>query len=187
MAYTGLDRFIARLRFRAALPHIKDQSRVCDVGCGLDAAFLSYAGSRIVRGAGIDDQAVNGNHTRWPVFRADIYGGLPFGDGEFDHVVMLAVLEHLRDPETVLRETFRILCPGGSLVLTWPQSLVDPLLGMLHRLGFVSKEMESEEHQQRIPLPKLEEMLRQIGYKAFFHRRFELGLNNLLVSYKHGN
>jgi hypothetical protein len=56
---------------------------------------------------------------------------------------------------------------------------------MLHRLGFVSKEMESEEHQQRIPLPKLEEMLRQIGYQAFFHRRFELGLNNLLVSYKH--
>jgi hypothetical protein len=95
MAYTGLDRFIARRRFLVALPHIKPQSIVCDVGCGLDAAFLTFAGSRIVRGVGIDDQAEPGRQTKWPVIRADIYGGLPFADGEFDHVVMLAVLEHL--------------------------------------------------------------------------------------------
>lgn len=184
MAYTGLDRFIARCRFRAALPHIKPGSKVCDVGCGLDAAFLTFAGSRIASGVGIDDQAVEGNSTRWPVLRADIYSGLPFTEGEFDHVVMLAVLEHLKKPETVLRETFRILRPGGTLILTWPQSLVDPLLGILHGVGFVSKEMESDEHQERIPLPKLLEMLGTIGFQDFKHRRFELGLNNLLVSRK---
>ncbi len=145
---------------------------------------MTFAGTRIARGVGIDDQAVEGNKLPWPVIRADIYGGLPFSEGEFDHVVMLAVLEHLKGPEVVLRETFRILSPGGSLVITWPQSLVDPLLGILHSLRFVSNEMESEEHQERIPLPRLLQMLREIGYKNFVHRRFELGLNNLLVAYK---
>jgi hypothetical protein len=86
----------------------------------------------------------------------------------------------------VLKEEFRILRPGGSLVLTWPQSLVDPILGVLHRTGLISKEMESQEHQERIPLPKLIEVLGRIGYANFIHRRFELGLNNLLVAQKPG-
>jgi ubiquinone/menaquinone biosynthesis C-methylase UbiE len=184
MAYTGLDRFVARCRFRAAIPHIKPQSSVCDVGCGLDAAFLTFAGSRIARGIGIDDQAETETQTKWPVIRADIYSGLPFADNEFEHVVMLAVLEHLKDPEIVLKEEYRILRPGGSLVLTWPQSLVDPLLGILHWAGLVSKEMESEEHQKRIPLPTLVQILTGIGFQKFYHRRFELGLNNLLVARK---
>jgi hypothetical protein len=39
-----VDRFIARCRFRATLSHIKPQSSVCDVGFGLDGAFLTSAG-----------------------------------------------------------------------------------------------------------------------------------------------
>ena len=50
----------------------------------------------------------------------------------FDHVVMLAVLEHLTEPEKVLREAHRILAPGGSLIMTWPSAMVDPILDMLH-------------------------------------------------------
>jgi SAM-dependent methyltransferase len=184
MAYTGLDRFIAHCRFRAVLPHIKEESVVCDVGCGLDGAFLTFAGSRIARGVGIDDQAETGRKTKWPVIRADIYKGLPFADGEFDQVVMLAVLEHLTRPEIVLKEVNRILRPGGSLVMTWPEGLVDPILEILHRAGMVSNEMESDEHQKRIPLPELLQMLSGVGYQRFFHERFEFGLNNLLVAEK---
>jgi hypothetical protein len=42
--------------------------------------------------------------------------------------------------------------------------------------------MESDEHQKRIPVEALEAMLRRIGFKKFFHRRFELELNNLMVA-----
>jgi 2-polyprenyl-3-methyl-5-hydroxy-6-metoxy-1,4-benzoquinol methylase len=99
---------------------------------------------------------------------------------------MLAVLEHLTQPETVLKEVHRILRPGGSLVMTWPQSLVDPILGILHKAGMVSHEMESDEHQKRIPLPEILQMLSGIGYEGFVHRRFEFGLNNLLAAGKPG-
>jgi SAM-dependent methyltransferase len=182
MAYTGIDHFIARLRFRAAYPHIRPGSRVCDVGCGLDAAFLDFSADRITQGVGIDDQVTDGARSRWRRVRADIRAGLPLPSEQFDHVVMLAVLEHLVEPEPVLREAHRLLAPGGSLILTWPAALVDPILHALRGFHLISAEMESDEHQKRIPVSDLEQMLRRIGFQKFLHRRFELGLNNLMVA-----
>lgn len=182
MAYTGIDRAIAQLRFRAAYPHIRSGSRVCDVGCGLETAFLDYAGDRIADGIGVDDQVQDGIRGRWQTVRADLRAGLPLPAEQFDHVVMLAVLEHLAKPERVLREVHRILAPGGSLILTWPSDVVDPILNLLHRVHLVSDEMESDEHQKRIPVETLKQMLRHIGFENFTHRRFEFGLNNLMIA-----
>ena len=53
MPYTGLDHFIARQRFRAAYPHIRKGARVCDLGCGLDAAFLDFAAERKLLASGV--------------------------------------------------------------------------------------------------------------------------------------
>src|SRR5580693_3075334 len=184
MPYTGIDHFIARLRFRAAYPHIRPGSRVCDLGCGLEAAFLDYASDRIAMGVGVDDQVADGNQGRWQRVRGDLSKPLPLPDGNFDHVVMLAVLEHLTEPEKVLREAHRVTAPGGSLIMTWPSSMVDPILSVLHTLHLVSDEMESNEHQKRIPVDALQQMLRGIGFQKFIHRRFELGLNNLMVAFR---
>jgi len=182
MSYTSLDQFIARIRFRAAYPHIRKGSRVCDLGCGLDAAFLDFAAECIAEGVGVDDQVRDGGSRRWQRVRADIRAALPLESGRFDHVVMLAVLEHLADPEPVLREAHRILAPGGSLILTWPSEMVDPILKVLHGLRLVSDEMESDKHQKRIPVGTLQQMLHRIGFTDFLHYTFELGLNNLLVA-----
>ena len=182
MAYTEIDHFIAKMRFRAAYPHLNSGSRVCDLGCGLEMAFLDFAEDKIARGVGVDDQVESGTHGRWRRVHADLRGRLPFEDGQFDHVVMLAVFEHLVQPEFVLREAFRILIPGGSLIMTWPAALVDPILNILHTLHLVSDEMESDEHQKRIPVSEVQRLLQRAGFQEFHHEKFELGLNNLMVA-----
>lgn len=184
MSYTQIDRFIARMRFRAAYPHIRNGSRVCDLGCGLETAFLDYAADRIAYGAAVDDQLMEDARGRWQCVRRDLRSPVPFPAEHFDHVVMLAVLEHLVEPEPVLREACRVLVPGGSLILTWPAAAVDPILSTMHKLRLISDEMESDEHQERIPVKALQVMLEKIGFHEFLHKRFEFGLNNLLVATK---
>lgn len=43
-----------------------------------------------------------------------------FSDGQIDIVLMLEVFEHLHSPYSVFDEIRRILKPGGSIVLTYP-------------------------------------------------------------------
>lgn len=45
---------------------------------------------------------------------------LPFKDGWFDHVIAGEVIEHMEDPAEFVREQFRVLKRGGTLVLSTP-------------------------------------------------------------------
>ncbi len=44
----------------------------------------------------------------------------PFDDEYFDSISLLAVLEHLFDPDEVIIEAYRLLKPGGQIVLALP-------------------------------------------------------------------
>jgi SAM-dependent methyltransferase len=45
---------------------------------------------------------------------------MPIGDSLFDTVLCVEVLEHVPDPSAALAEIYRVLKPGGRLVLTIP-------------------------------------------------------------------
>jgi glycosyltransferase involved in cell wall biosynthesis len=71
-------------------------------------------------------------------------------NGQFDTVVCLNVLEHVRDPLLALRNMHNVLAPGGRLVLYVPAgqklySSLDEVLG--HRVRY-SQEMLREELQK---------------------------------------
>jgi ubiquinone/menaquinone biosynthesis C-methylase UbiE len=184
MAYTAFDRFVAWCRFRAAAPHIRVRSTVCDLGCGAGAPFLKYIESRLISGVGLDEHVGQSPRDKISIVHADITGNLSLESAQFDHVTMLAVLEHLAQPAHVLAEAYRILRPRGSLIMTWPSPVVDPLLEVLTRLKLVNNELGFDQHQPRIPLEKLKAMLRTIGFTRFEAGKFEMGLNNWLVAHK---
>jgi len=45
---------------------------------------------------------------------------IPAEDGSFDGAILAEVLEHVREPKAVLAESFRVLKPGGKLLITVP-------------------------------------------------------------------
>jgi SAM-dependent methyltransferase len=183
MASTGFDRWVASLREREARRHLRPGARVCDLGCGPEAWLLGTLGDA-GRRVGFDHQPVRARPPGVAFVRGDVTRALPFRDASFDHVTMLAVLEHLKAPERALGEAFRILAPGGSLILTWPAGIVDPLLHVLHAIGVVGADMESGDHQPRRPWTAWRDVLLGIGFAEVLHRRFELGVNHLAVARK---
>ncbi len=48
---------------------------------------------------------------------------LPFSEGMFDIVISTEVIEHTVDPKKAILEIFRVLKPGGMVVLTTPNRL----------------------------------------------------------------
>jgi 2-polyprenyl-3-methyl-5-hydroxy-6-metoxy-1,4-benzoquinol methylase len=103
---------------------VPDGSRVLDVGCatGYLGAALAKRGCR-VWGLDQDERALRSVEDVYEEVRAidlERVDDLPWAEGSFDVIVAADVLEHLRDPEAVLRLLERYLAPGGRLVVSLP-------------------------------------------------------------------
>ena len=100
----GIEELIAMLDLRAG-------DRVLDYGC----AHQPY---RDVLPRGVDYRGADlaGNPDATVEVRAD--GTLDVADGSQDAVLSTQVLEHVSDPGRYLAECFRVLRPGGRLLLT---------------------------------------------------------------------
>ncbi|MGI0059025.1 MAG: methyltransferase domain-containing protein [Nitrosotalea sp.] len=76
----------------------------------------------------------------------------PFPENSFDCVTFLETIEHVENPATYLREFYRILKPGGFLVLSTPNatSLKNILYALSHRKkskrDILAKEIAIEQH-----------------------------------------
>ena len=79
---------------------------------------------------------------------------IPFPENSFDTVVSTEVLEHVPDPAKAIREMFRVVRPGGYVILTtpmyWPRHEVpfdffrypyDGLLALFEQAGFTVERM----------------------------------------------
>lgn len=87
-------------------PH-KTDKRVLDVGSGRSPYKHLFPNS-----TSIDSHPESG---------ADIIGDalqLPIKDAEFEHVNCFELLEHVHDPQKCVDEIYRVLKPGGTLLLS---------------------------------------------------------------------
>jgi len=91
---------------------------VLDLGCG-SRPFEGFFNGRVKRWVGADYPST-GHPRAYPDVLADAMK-LPLAGASFDTVLCTQVLEHVPEPMDLLRETWRVLRPGGHLVLTAPQ------------------------------------------------------------------
>ncbi len=102
-------------KVRSRLPYLS--GRVIDLGCGIrpfENEILEYASEYV----GVDWDSTL--HELRADIVADLNSSLPVPDTSFDHVVSFEVLEHLREPRTMLAEAFRVLKPKGTITLSAP-------------------------------------------------------------------
>jgi SAM-dependent methyltransferase len=102
-------------------------SLVLEAGCGVGAQTVTLAAqSPEAQFVSIDISPVSlaqakrqiraRGYTNVAFAQADIFA-LPYKDGQFDHVFICFVLEHLADPVAALAQLRRVLKPGGTLTV----------------------------------------------------------------------
>lgn len=105
------------------LPAQGQGRRVLDLGCsdGYLGALLAARGFEVV---GVERHG--GYSHNFPasvkLIEADLDFGLPPLSGKFDYVLCADILEHLREPESLLLQLHEVLAPAGRVLASLPNS-----------------------------------------------------------------
>ena len=159
-------------RHRMVLPHLR--GRLLDVGCGFNNLVRRYGS-----GVGVDIFP-------WPGI--DVLVGdaalLPFRDGTFDTVSVLAALNHIPNREAALREMSRVLAHDGRIIVT----MIGPLTGVIaHALFKRDEDTRGGMVQGEKDGLTTKEMAALLASSGFVVERvvpFQLGLNRVYVGGK---
>ncbi len=145
--------------------------RILDIGCGCGAS-LGYAGSLYpnaeVYGVEKNPQAAKVASCMGTVVCGDVEEtDLPWGEGFFDYVLMGEILEHLRDPEIVLKKINKCLKTGGHLIASVPNmkhySVLLPLL-LEDRFSYGDGGILNSSHLKLYTGKEISELLSRNGY-----------------------
>lgn len=179
-----LEPKLRNARIRRVKELIKHNSVVCDIGCGSPPEFLLRVSKNIKQGVGIDKSIKNTVLGNIILKAHHVKTTIPFKESSFDHVTMLAILEHFENPERVLIECNRILKKRGSLIITTPTPESKFILETLSfKFGLVSTN-EIQDHKRYFSREALRFALKNANFKKVDIKPFQFGLNTLAIAYK---
>lgn len=162
-------------RIERVLGPFTPETRVVDVGCGLNHLLYHLKQLRGTVGTGVDFKPEVAAYVRdvrkMPVVQGTLHDG-HFKDGEFDLVTMNEYLEHEPDPRGVLREARRITKKGGHV---WVEV---PLSDCLPSRIFKSRwsQVDAPRHLVHFTRETLTDMLERSGYKVVRIESFQIPL-----------
>lgn len=180
-----LDKIIENQRLNVVNKHIKNGTKMLDLGCGYEGKILFKFKNKIASGIGIDLSVGKGDR-KIKLLKGRVDRHLNIRTGSFDLITALAVIEHVDNPQKMLSESYRLLKRNGILILTTPSHHSKPLLELLaFNLNLISKD-EILDHKRYYDLSTLKKDLVSAGFKnnKVLIKYFQIGLNIVAVAKK---
>lgn len=184
--WNRLDKFIALLRYKKLMSFIPDRmDTICDIGCGKDGRFLKSISERISKGYALDRKIENHTEQNIEFIKVmDIQQGLPLEDESVDVICMIAVLEHLDEPEAIFCEAYRVLKSKGKFILTSPSKMAKPILEfMAFKLKIISAN-EIKDHKYYYCKTEVNELFKKNKFTNMRFKWFQFGMNQIFIGEK---
>lgn len=179
----SIEPYLRQARIRRIMPHIPSGGVFVDIGCGNPPLLIDAVKEKMDFCIGIDSEATSQVVENVEIKKCFIRKKLPIESELANTVTMLAVLEHLDYPRAIVHELFRIMKPGGVLLLTVPSPRNKFLLEFLAFFGIVRREM-IEQHKHYFTERELEELFTEVGFRSVEVKLFQLGMNTFLRAIK---
>jgi SAM-dependent methyltransferase len=184
-----VDRLGVWLSQRAISRELPDRSdlEVLELGCGFRATQLVALAPRLKRGIGVDFQLAPelASLEKFTFHEGTIEEMLLTLTAQtFDAVLLISVLEHLRDPLFVIEAVRSLLKPSGVLLINVPTWRGKPFLEFsAFRLG-LSPKVEMDDHKMYYDKRDLWPLLVRAGFKPSLIklRYHKFGLNLFAVA-----
>ncbi len=183
------NRFIKRMRLNVLerTGPLEHGAKLLDVGAGFGVQLDYYIRRRGVAGTSLDFDPMTAEHSvvkdRAEVRTGDLLDA-GFDAESFDVVTMYETLEHVYHPKAALEEAFRILKPGGRLVVEVPD-FNSPLRKLFQRFWFA---MMVPTHLHHFTEGSLRRVVAAAGFKPIRHAAMFVPFEttaSLLLAYCH--
>jgi SAM-dependent methyltransferase len=167
---TRVDRLGVWLSQRAIRRRLPARANldVLELGCGYRATQLFALKHRIGHGTGVDFQIAAELHQAkgFTFYEGPIEATLPkLDNASFDAVLLISVLEHLREPQAALESSWHLLRPGGVLLINVPTWRGKTFLEFsAFRLG-LSPKTEMDDHKMYYSKRDLWPLLTRAGFR----------------------
>lgn len=167
-------RLLASRRVRYLARGLPQGARILDVGCGRGVGLgqLADRGLRVC-GFDISTEAVEGCDERAEIKVASNLQQAEFPAESFDRIVIWHVLEHVSDPDELLKETHRLLRPGGSVIVAIPNFSS----WQASWAGADWFHLDLPRHLYHFPVPVVRRMLTNAGFRCRAEHHFSLQQN----------
>ncbi len=159
----------AGVRFGTALGEAA-RGRLIDVACGpgvVTAALAPNAACIVAFDA--TDEMLDKVRARCAkaslrnvAFKSGDAENLPFADAEFDGAVTRAAVHHFADPQRAFDEMFRVLRPGGAVVVA---DVVSSEAAEESRLHNAIERLRDPSHVRMLPASELDACARRAGFR----------------------
>jgi len=178
-----LSPFLEQQRIHQAVRFIPPNADILDIGCGRARILEHLPSVHTYVGLDLLEDVVLENRRHYPnhrFFCVDIERDQVPAEGKFDVIIMLAILEHLRDTTRTLSKLSEFLGDNGRIILTTPHPVAQLPHQFGARIGLFSR-AAAEEHTRFFNRAMLADLVRGTGLSLSVYRRFQVGLNQIAV------
>jgi len=170
-----VGRLLLRWRIYKVLPHIR--GKLLDIGCGTNELVRMYTG-----------QAFGVDVYQWGSVDIVVEDSakLPFSNQDFDTITILAALNHIPNRKAVLQEAYRLLKPGGRIIVTMIPPATSKVWHRLREPWDVDQSVRGMQEGEVFGLSHsaVVRLFREAGFSIELRKRFMFGINCLTVGEK---